>query len=234
MYANNRLPSFVGLLEQLLTPNSCQIINEMLNPFGIPLYSRHAQRPRIRPWSYTVRRSGPVTSCASNLGRQRPQRLLGIRGRSLDNANQSPEPGMRRITNTLIHPALAGSDSNTLFGPQPVQRDDDLGAVAAADPVGQDVHAVAGVAQVKRRLGDADVALDADEGDAGFGREDGLDGRDVHGELGLVVGWRGEEGGEGGDGGAELGGCLGGCVDGEGEGFGESEEFLGCEDAGMG
>lgn len=90
---------------------------------------------------------------------------------------------------------------------------------------------MAGVAQVEGGLGDADVGLDADEGDAGLRLELGGDGGDEHGELGLVVGRGGEEVGDGGDGCAEFGGGLGCCVDGDGEGLGVGEEFDGGGDA---
>lgn len=86
---------------------------------------------------------------------------------------------------------------------------------------------MAGVAQVEGGLGDADVGLDADEGDAGLRLELGGDGGDEHGEFGLVVGRGGEEVGDGGDGCAELCGGLGCCVDGDGEGLGVGEEFDG-------
>lgn len=90
---------------------------------------------------------------------------------------------------------------------------------------------MAGVAQVEGGLGDADVGLDADEGDSGLRFELGGDGGDEHGELGLVVGRGGEEVGDGGDGCAELGGGLGCCVDGDGEGLGVGEELDGGGDA---
>lgn len=91
---------------------------------------------------------------------------------------------------------------------------------------------MAGVAQVQRRLRDANVRLDADEGDARAGREAGGDGGDEHGELCLVVDFGdAEHVGDGGDGGAQLGGCLGGCEDGDGEVLGVGEEFDGGGDA---
>lgn len=94
---------------------------------------------------------------------------------------------------------------------------------------------MAGVAQVEGGLGDADVRLDADEGDLrGCGGELGGDGGDEHGEERLVVVWGGgQEGREGGDGWAKFGGGLGGGDDGDGEGVGKGEELLGCGYAGL-
>lgn len=142
---------------------------------------------------------------------------------------------MRGIPHTLIHPALTRRDGDAWLAPQPIQGDADLLGIARAHAIGNDVHLVAGVAQVKGRLGDADVRLDADEGDLRRrGGEGGGDGGDEHGEEGLVVvRGGGEEGREGGDGWAELGGGLGGGDDGDGEGVGEGEEFLGCGYAGV-
>lgn len=114
-----------------------------------------------------------------------------------------------------------------MLGAQPVEGDDDLCPVAAADGVGNDVGEVACVAEVQGGLGDADVGLDANEGDARGGRQGGGQRGDEHGELGLVVRRRGEERGERGDGRAELGGRLGGCVDGDVDGVGEGEQLGG-------
>lgn len=91
---------------------------------------------------------------------------------------------------------------------------------------------MARVAQIQRRLRDANVRLDADEGDARARREAGGDGGDEHGELGLVVDFGdAEHVDNGGDGGAQLGGGLGGCVDGDGEVLGVGEELDGGGDA---
>jgi hypothetical protein len=166
--------------------------------------------------------------------RQRFPYLLSLGRRPLDNIDESLEARVRSIANTLVHPTLTRRNSDALFGAQPRQRNADLARVARRHAVGDDVDVVAGVAQVERRLGDADVRLDADEGDLRGRDELGGDGRDEHGEAGLVVRRRGEQVGDGGDGWAELGRGLGGCYDGDGEGFGEVDEFLGGEDAGEG
>lgn len=138
---------------------------------------------------------------------------------------------MCRIPNTLIHPALATRHRDARLCPQPIQRNENLPSVTAADAIGHDVDPVAGVTQVEGGLGDADVGLYSDEGDVGLWGEGGGDGGNVHGESGLVVGWRWEEGVDGGDGSTKFGGGLGCAVDGKGEGVGEGEELLGCEDA---
>ena len=140
---------------------------------------------------------------------------------------------MGGVAHALVHPALARSNSDTLLRAQAVERNGDLWAVAAADAIGNNVDAVTQVAKVKGRLGDADVALDAHQGDGGgiFLGEGVKDGRDGHGEARLVVGGRGEEGLEWLDGGTELGDGLGGGVDGDGELVGEVDELLGGEDA---
>lgn len=138
---------------------------------------------------------------------------------------------MRRIPNTLIHPALTRGDGDALLSPEPVESDDDLARVAAAHAVGDDVHLVAGVAQIQGRLRDADVRLYADQGDGGAGWQDRRQVGCVHGELGLVKGSRGEEVGDGWDGGTKLSDGLGCGVDGDGEAVGELDEFLGGEDA---
>lgn len=138
---------------------------------------------------------------------------------------------MSGIPDALVHPALARRHGDALLGPQPVEGDENLARVAAAHAVGDDVHAVPGVAQVERRLRDADVRLDADEGD---GRSRGEMGRQLgreHGELGLVEGRGGEQLGDGRDGGAEFGDGLGCGVDGDGKGVCEGDELAGGEDA---
>lgn len=134
---------------------------------------------------------------------------------------------MGRIAQALVHPALGGADGDAGLAAQAIEGDADLCAVAGADAVGDDVGEVASVAEVEGGLGDADVGLDADDCDAGLGRELGGDGGDEHGEFGLVVGRGGEEGGDCRDGWAELGRGLGCCVDGDGEGLGVCEEFDG-------
>lgn len=166
-----------------------------------------------------------------NLWRQRAEDGLGIRQRGLDDAEEALEARVGSVADGLVHPALAGSHGDAGFGAEAVECDGDLGGVGAADGVGDDVDAVSRVAEVEGGLGDADVALDAHEGDGRGGGELGRDGGDVHRELGLVVGRRGEEGGQLSDGRAELGDRLGGGVDGDGEVVGEDEELLGCEDA---
>lgn len=91
---------------------------------------------------------------------------------------------------------------------------------------------MARVTQVQRCLCDANMRLDADEGDTRTGSEAGGDGGDEHGELGLVVDFGdAEHVGDGGDGGAQFGGCLGGCIDGDGDVLGVGEEFDGGCDA---
>lgn len=157
--------------------------------------------------------------------RQTLQHLLRIRHSALDDADQAPKGRVRRIPHALVHPALGRGDDDAGLRAQAVERDDHLGPVAAAHGVGNDVRDVAPVAQVEGGLGDADVGLDADEGDARLRRQGFLQGGDEHGELGLVVGRASEEAGEGGDGRAELGDRLRGCVDGHVERFGEVEEF---------
>ncbi len=138
---------------------------------------------------------------------------------------------MRRVAEALVHPALARRDGDAGLGAQAVEGDDDLLAVAAADAVGNDVDGVAGVAQVQRRLGDADVRLDADEGDLGGSREVGRERGHQHRELGLVNRRRGQVRGDGGHGRAQLGGRLRRCVDRHGRGLGKGEELLGGGDA---
>lgn len=159
-------------------------------------------------------------------GRQVLKHSLGINGSTLDNANQGLEGRVRGIAQALVHPALASGDDDTRLGAQPVEGDDDLCPVAAAHAVGNDVGGVAGVAQVQGRLGDADVRLDADEGDARGGLEGGGQLGHHHGELCLVDLLGGDEAGQGGHRGAELGGRLGGCVDGDGGCLGKGEQLL--------
>lgn len=138
---------------------------------------------------------------------------------------------MRRIAQALVHPALARRHGDARLAPQPVQRDANLAPVAGADAVGDDVGEVAGVAKVKRRLGDANVRLDADEGDARSGGQRRGNGGDQHRKLRLVVGGRGQQGGDGGHGRAELGRRLRGGVDGDGEVLGVGEQLDGGGDA---
>ena len=158
-----------------------------------------------------------------NLGNrgQRVQDGLGIINRRLDNSNQALESRVRRIPKALIHPALARRNTHPLLSPQAIQRHHNLLSIAAAHAVRNDVHVVARVAQVQRRLGDANVRLDADQGNGRLGLQLGFELGDEHGELGLVDGVRGEVGCDAGDGLAEFGGGLGCCVDGDGGVFGK-------------
>lgn len=167
--------------------------------------------------------------CALNLGhrRQRTEDALGVTDCTLDNANQALEGRVRGIPQALVHPALARGDAHTRLGAQPVEGHDNLLPVAAADAVGNDVDAVAGVAQVDCGLGDANVRLDADEGNGRLGLELGDELGHQHGELGLVNRGRLEVCGDAGDGRAELGCRLGGCVDGDGGVLGKRQELLG-------
>lgn len=87
---------------------------------------------------------------------------------------------MRRVPHALVHPALARRDGDAGLGAQPVQRNAHLAGVAAGHAVGEHVHPVSGIAQVQRRLGDADVGLDADEGDLGARGEVGSHAGDEH------------------------------------------------------
>ena len=167
-----------------------------------------------------------------NPRRQSLQRNLGIRRRLLNNLDNLPKLGHGGIAHNLINPALGGRDDGARSG-QPPQRDGDLLGIRGAHGIGQDVNVVPGLEEVEGGLGDADVGLDADDGDGGVGLEGGGDLGDEHGEAGLVVvGVGAEVGLELGDDGAEAGGVLGCCVDGDGEDFGEFEELLGREDAG--
>ena len=156
---------------------------------------------------------------------QRLEDPFGIGHGPLDDAKQAPEGRVGSVAQALVHPALTRSDDDTRLGSQAVQRDDHLAPVAAADGVGEHIGHVPGVAQVEGRLGDADVRLDADEGDARARGQGGGELGHEHGELCLVEGRGGEEGGEGGDGRAQLGDGLGGGVDGDGQGRGEGEEL---------
>lgn len=176
----------------------------------------------------------PLYRSTLNLGHrwQHLQDLLRTRRGLLNHANQAPELLMGGIAHALIHPALTRRHDHALLGAQAVQRDQHLGPVAATDAVGQHVHAVAGVAQVQRRLRDADVRLDADQRHLRPRGQRGRDGRDVHGELGLVVRRRREQLRQRRDRGAELGWGLHRGVDGDGEGRGEGEELLSGGDAG--
>ena len=155
------------------------------------------------------------------MGRQHLHSPFRISRALLDQANQAPEGRMRRVPNTFIHPTLTTRHRDPLLRPQPIQRNEHLPSVAAADPIRDNVDPVPRVAQVQRRLCDADVCLYPDQRDVRPRGQRGGDGGDVHGELGLVVGRRGEEGVNGRDRWTELGGGLGGRVDGEGEEFGE-------------
>ncbi|KFA81513.1 hypothetical protein S40288_10789, partial [Stachybotrys chartarum IBT 40288] len=173
-----------------------------------------------------------VAASDSRQWRQSLQHSLGITARVLDNFDQGLEARVARVAQTLIHPALTRRDHDARLRPQPIQRNHHLGPVAATHAISYNVDAVPRVPQIERRLGDADVRLDADEGDVtGVGQGEG-DGRDGHGEARLVVGRRGQQGRQAGDGGAELGGGLGGAVDGYREALGEVEELRGSCDAG--
>lgn len=138
---------------------------------------------------------------------------------------------MAAIANNLIHPALARRDGDARLGPQPRQGDANLRRVAAAHAVGDDVHAVALIPQVERRLGDADVALDPDEGDGRFGGQLGEDGGDGHAELGLVVRRRREQARQRGDRRTELLRSLRRRVHRQAEVRGELDELLRRQDA---
>lgn len=165
-----------------------------------------------------------------NLGhrRQRAKHILRIIHSTLDNANQALESRVRRVAQALIHPALARRNADARLSAKPVERDDNLLPVAAADAICNNVDVVAGVAQVNGGLGDANVRLDAHERNGRLGLELGGELGDQHGELGLVNGRGGEVGGDAGDGRAQLGGGLGGCVNGDGGVFGKREELFGC------
>src|SRR5699024_4378133 len=96
---------------------------------------------------------------------------LSVGDGALDDAKEALESRVGGVTERLIHPALGGGDDDAGLGAQTVEGDDDLGAVAAADGVGEHVWDVASVSQVEGSLGDADVGLDADESDAGARRQ---------------------------------------------------------------
>lgn len=163
--------------------------------------------------------------------RQSLEHLFGVLTGPLDNRNELLERRVRGVAEALVHPALARRDFDARLGAQPVERHDDLLAVAAADAVGDDVDGVAGVAQVERRLGDANVRLDADEGNLRLGGQLGRELGHHHGELGLVDGRRGEVRGDAGDSRAQLGGGLRRYVHGDGGGLGEAKQLLGRENS---
>lgn len=94
---------------------------------------------------------------------------------------------MRSIANALVHPTLARRDGDAGLGAQAIQGDANLARVARRDAVGEDVDFVAGVAQVKRGLGDTDVRLNADKRDLRRHGQGGSNRRDVHGEARLVM-----------------------------------------------
>ena len=70
----------------------------------------------------------------------------------------------RRIPHALIQPAFTRRDDHALSG-QPPQRHPDLPLMTTTHPVRQHVHLVPVGQQVERGLRDADVSLDADDGD---------------------------------------------------------------------
>lgn len=163
---------------------------------------------------------------------QAVQDLLRVLARTLHNRDERLKRRVRRVAQALVHPALARRDVDALLGAQPVERHDDLLPVAAADAVGDDVHRVARVAQVQRRLRDANVRLDADERHLRTGRQVGRQLGHHHRELGLVDGRRaGQVRGDAGHRRAELGGGLRRDVDGHGGGLGKGEQLLGGGDA---
>ena len=166
-----------------------------------------------------------------------------------------------RPTNPLVPPLSTSfpkmQTNKTPHLPQPTQRHGPLSAVATAHPVREHVHPVALTQQVQRRLGDADVRLDADDGDLvgdlGALGEGVAEFGDEHGEGGLVDCVEGGVVEFGADwGGAivvswwvllgggvkmkkewgrltwtEAGGGLCGCVDGDGEGVAGANHLLG-------
>ena len=159
--------------------------------------------------------------------RQQVQNPFCIGGSAFYHVEQALEAGMGRIAQALVHPALAGGDDNAGLRAQAIQGDGDLATVAAADGVGQHVDGVAAVAHVQGGLGDADVRLDAHEGEGGGRRRQlGPDALDGHAEARLVDGRRGQQRGQRRHRRAQLGGGLRGRVHRDGEVGGEGEELL--------
>jgi hypothetical protein len=111
--------------------------------------------------------AGLMLEAESNLGRQSSQNSPGVDRGVLDDAKEAPEAGVGGIANALVHPALARGNDDARLSAETVEGDGDLGRVAAADGVGEDVDAMASVAEVEGSLSNADVRLNADEGDGG-------------------------------------------------------------------